>query len=249
MTHKTIDEILSKLDRIIESYILDNNYLGIFAYVYRRKTDQIKTEVELGKFEDNERMQKFDILFANLYLKAYRNYMENKPVSKSWELSFQAKNEKLTIIQHLLLGMNAHINLYLAVAASTVMEGKPIQELQSDFNKVNDILADLLNDMQAKIGKVSMMMFLLDWIGRRSDEKLINFSITQARNQSWRTANELWALDGQQKLERTSQVDLRVSILSEFIKNPKRKLLKFVLKFISRFEENNAATIIAKLKV
>lgn len=248
MTYKTIDEILSELDGIIERSVLDNDYMGIFAYVYRRTTAQIKVETEKGNFEDNERMQKFDMVFASLYLEAYRNFSENKPISKSWEIAFRSKNEKLTIIQHLLLGMNAHINFDLAVAASVIMEGKPIQDLQNDFNKVNDILANLLNEMQVKIGKVSALMFLLDWIGKRSDEKLINFSITQARNQSWRTANELWSLQGQQKQERTSQVDLRVSILSEFIKNPKSKLLNFVLKFIRRFEENDVSTIIAKFK-
>ncbi|MCF8368441.1 MAG: DUF5995 family protein [Bacteroidales bacterium] len=126
MSQKTINQVLDELDKIIEESLLENNYLGIFAYVYRRTTAQIKAEIEMGRFEDNERLQDLDIIFAGLYIDAYKNYGENKPISRAWEIAFNAKNERLTIIQHLLLGMNAHINLDLALAAAKTMKGKPI---------------------------------------------------------------------------------------------------------------------------
>jgi hypothetical protein len=248
MTQKTIDEVLKELDDIIDSSVRDKNYIGIFAYVYRRTTAQIKSDIELGKFENNVRLQNFDIAFANLYLDAYRSYTENKPISKSWEIAFNSKNERLTIIQHLMMGMNAHINLDLAIAASSVMVGKPINELENDFHKVNEVLAGLLNEMQVKIGKVSKLMFLLDWIGKRTDEKIINFSMAQARTNSWRIANELRGLQGEQRQIRIDEADLFVRNISAWIKSPKSKFLKYILKLVSAFEEKNTEIIISKFK-
>jgi len=248
MILNNIDEILEELDVIIQKSISQNNFLGIFAYVYLRTTAQIKTEIEQEKFEDNERLQKFDVLFANLYLDAYRNYFDKQPVNNAWKIAFDSKNDRLTIIQHVMMGMNAHINLDLAIAACEIMEGKSISDLENDFNKVNEILAGLLNEMQAKIGKVSKLMFLIDWIGKRTDENIINFSMVQARTQSWRIANELWNLEGEERNARIQQVDQSVTKISEFIKNPKSKLLKFVLKMVSRFEEKNIEKIVKKLR-
>ena len=50
-------------------------------------------------------------------------------------------------MQHLLMGMNAHINLDLGIAASEVAGGNSIHDLKSDFMKVNDILAGLLSEI------------------------------------------------------------------------------------------------------
>src|SRR5690606_11967194 len=110
---ETIEEVLQELDRIIDQTVAANNFLGIFAYVYRRTTAQIKLAVENKTFEDNARMEKFDVAFANLYLAAYHSYQDRRPLSKSWRTAFDAQSERLTSIQHLIMGMNAHINLDL----------------------------------------------------------------------------------------------------------------------------------------
>jgi hypothetical protein len=247
MKAQTIDEVLLELDTIIENTTYEKSHLCIFAWVYRRTTAQIKSEIDQGNFEDNDRMAVFDVDFANYYLDAYHRYQQGESVPESWEVAFDAKNEKLTIIQHVLLGMNAHINLDLAVTAAETMQSKPIAKLENDFKKVNDILAGLLDEMQSKIAKSSFFMFLLDWIGKRADEKIINFSIRQARNQSWRLANELWALEGLDKQLRIEQADRSIGKIGEFIRKPKSGLLRFILKIIGWFEPANMATVIKKM--
>lgn len=178
---RTIEDVLNELDSIIEDSVKENNRLGIFAYIYRRTTAQIKQAIADKRFEDNERMEKMDVTFANLYLTAYKNFFSDKTISKSWMIAFQAKNQKLTIIQHIILGMNAHINLDLGVAASEIMPPDKIDDLKNDFMLVNQILKDLINEMQYRVSRVSRTMFLLDWIGQNEDEKIINFSIVKAR--------------------------------------------------------------------
>ena len=243
----TIEEVLNRLDSIIEEAIVTNDRLGLFAYIYRRTTAEIQKEVQLKNFEDNERLEKMDVIFANLYLDAYHDYRNHKEVSKSWEFAFIHKDEPLTILQHILIGMSTHINLDLAIATSQSMVGEELSEIENDFNKVNDVLFNTTNELQERLGKVSPLLFLLDWAGKNSDEKVIDFSMRKAREQSWNGANLLWALGSDGQGETIKNLDSVVLKINEIIRRPKSKVIGFVLKVISRFEDKNVGKIISKL--
>ncbi len=243
-----IDEVINAIDRIVEASIANDNYLGVFAYVYLRTTEEIKRRVERGEFDDNPRMQNLDVVFANLYIKAYHDYHDGLPVSQAWKLSFDRANDRLTLIQHLLLGMNAHINLDLAVAASRVMEGKDIHELADDFRQVNSILADITDELQARLGRVSPLLFLLDWIGQRSDEKIADFSIKAAREFSWQTAIRLWETDPTAKQQMVHEVDQIVAGIGSRFATPRTRALKWVLSVIGRFESSDKARVINAMR-
>ena len=66
----TIQDVIRELDVIIDDSIKTNSRIGLFAYVYRRTTFEIASEIALGHFEDNQRLEDFDMAFANLYLDA-----------------------------------------------------------------------------------------------------------------------------------------------------------------------------------
>jgi hypothetical protein len=245
----TIDEVLQKLDEIIIETIKDKDYLGIFAYVYRRTTAQIKQGILDNQFEDNVRMEHMDVAFANKYISAYQNFKASSgTVSRSWTIPFQSGHEKLTIMQHLLMGMNAHINLDLGIAASETAPGIAITGLKNDFMKVNYILAGLTKEMQVRVGRISWWMFLVDWLGGKDDESVINFSMIKAREEAWSFACELAVLDEDQKKLKIAETDTVISALAEIIKRPPARILRNVLKFISKFEEQDVKKIIAALE-
>ncbi len=136
--------------------------MAIFAFVYHQVTQRIKEGVEANDFEDNERMERFDVVFANRYLRAYRSFRAQQPHSQSWEVPFAAANTRLTILQHLMMGMNAHISFDLGVAAAEVASGPLSDDLRADFLKVNDILKSMINDTQLMISKASPLFFVID---------------------------------------------------------------------------------------
>lgn len=245
---KTIDEVLTELDRIIELTVTENNFLGIFAYVYRRTTAQIKLSIAEMQFEDNARMEQMDVAFANLYLTAYYGFITNQDCSAAWKAAFNAKNEKITIIQHLMLGMNAHINMDLGIAAATFASGLNMSALKNDFMKVNKILNDLTNEMQDKVAKVSWLMFIIDWMGKNTDEKIVNFSMVKAREQSWNLACVLSECNENERKSIIEVTDHTISALGNMIKSPPGKFLKMALKLVAYFEEKEVKTIIAKLQ-
>ncbi|CAN0563847.1 unnamed protein product, partial [Laminaria digitata] len=72
----TIDEVILALDEIIAHAKRDASRLGYFAALYRRVTIKIKEGIASGIYEDPERMEQLDVIFANRYLTAYRAYVE-----------------------------------------------------------------------------------------------------------------------------------------------------------------------------
>ena len=245
---KTIDEVLEKLDIIIAESLQNNNPPGFFAYIYRRTTAQIKQAILEGKFEDNARMEKFDVHFANKYLEAYRDYHAGQPVCGPWKTAFDAGKEKLTILQHIILGMNAHINYDLGMAAAEFTAGTKIESMKNDFMLVNDVLASLVDELQIKVGRVSKLMFLLDWIGKRTDEEVMNFSMEKARHQAWSFAVKLSVLSNQDKKAKMNEVDEIIGKLGGIVISPPGKVMAFTIKIISFFESKDVKKIIAKLE-
>ncbi|MDN3492513.1 DUF5995 family protein [Winogradskyella bathintestinalis] len=244
----TIQEVINQLDSIIENAVKRDDRLGLFAYVYRRTTAEILKEVQLGNFENNELLEQLDVVFANLYLDAYIKYQRNEPVRKSWQFAFVETDNSLSILQHIMLGMNAHINLDLAIATSDTMTGKDIESVRNDFDKVNDILFGIVNEIQDRLSRVSPLLFLLDWAGKNSDEKVIDFSMRKARQQSWNSANLLWGLGAENQSGSIDIIDKVTLELGKMMAAPKSRFIRFLLKAISRFESKNVGQVISKLR-
>lgn len=244
----TIDQVLEQLDAIIADSVKNNDPFGFFAYIYRRTTAQIKLAIIEKKFEDNARMEKFDVLFANKYLDAYRDFHSGKAVCSPWAEAFDVKKDRLTILQHIILGMNAHINYDLGMSAAEFSEGGDIESLKNDFMKVNEVLSSLVDELQVKVGRVSRLMFLLDWIGKRNDEAVMDFSMEKARKQAWNFAVAQSALGGQAKQAMIDEVDSIIGRLGDKVKHPPGKVAAFTLKVISYFEEKDVRKVITRLE-
>ena len=243
-----IDDVLRELDRIVDQTIADNDYLGVFAYVYRRTTAQIKYGIEQGRFEDGRRMEQMDVVFARRYIDAYWAYRNGKPVSRAWQSAFDARRQPITLLQHLLLGMNAHINLDLGVAAAETAPGQAIQQLEKDFMTVNDILAEIGDEMQERLSRASRLLFLLDWVGGRKDEQIVNFGINKARSFAWQVAVSLARLKGAGRKDTISGVDETTHQIGNIVARPPGRLLPWVLRLIHRWEEKDVGRVVALLK-
>jgi flagellar hook-basal body complex protein FliE len=243
-----IDEVLLELDKIIDQSVADNNHLGIFAYVYRRTTAQVKQAIIEKQFEDNDRMELMDVAFANLYLKAYQDFSQKKECSAAWQTAFTAGKSSVTILQHIMLGMNAHINLDLGVAAATFAPGQRMDALETDFMKVNLILKGLVNEMQERVARVSRLMRVLDWMGKNTDELIINFSMVKAREQAWNFACYLAQQYPAEQQPVIVKKDGHISAFGQLVEHPPGKLLKLAVKIVALVEEKDVKKIIDRLR-
>ncbi len=124
MPASTIDEVLEHLDGTIDLAHRQKSRLGYFAALYRNVTVKVREGILAGGFEDGARMERLDVAFANRYLDALERYHRGEDLSRCWRTSFEAaQNWHPIVLQHLLLGVNAHINLDLGIAAAQTSPG------------------------------------------------------------------------------------------------------------------------------
>lgn len=247
----TIGGILEELDDIIETAVDEGSPLAIFAYVYRRTTARIAEGIEKGQFEDPRRMERFDVDFAKKYIRAFWCYRHDNPIPFVWKIAFDAAEDpggrRPIILQHLLLGMNAHINLDLGIAAAEMVPDGQIQSLKKDFMTVNILLEELIDEMQERISRASPLLFLIDWIGKQNDEAVVNFSIRRARDFAWNAAVTLAHADEQEKEHIIREMDEHIAKVAKKVVDPPGFLLPNVLSLIRTFEEKDIRVIIDKL--
>ncbi|AZA53102.1 DUF5995 family protein [Chryseobacterium sp. G0201] len=186
---KTIEEVLKKLDEIITWSKENQSPVGYFACTYRIMTAQVLKGIQQKKFEDNPRMTLLDLAFAQRYLEAWDNYSKGKKCTQSWYIAFEAaKNKNLLILQHIFLGMNAHINLDLGISASSVMPYRKINPLKKDFENINNVIASINQKVQDSLNKICYPVDLIDKISNGKDNVVLDFAISKARETSWATA-------------------------------------------------------------
>jgi hypothetical protein len=148
------------------------------------------------------------------------------------------------ILQQLLLGMNAHINLDLGAAAVETCPGSHLAPLQHDFDEINQILASLVLPVQMAIGGVSPWIGFLEKIDPRADDALINFSMRVARNEAWKFALRLNSLEGQQQTAAIALRDQEIARFGRLVAQPPGVYFKLGLLAIRLRESNNIPKVI-----
>lgn len=218
---ETIEEVLEALDTIIARAMEDGSRAGYFAAVYRKVTATIAEGIATGFFDDGERMQRLDVTFADRYLSAVSRHQAGGAATRSWEFALRATAASRPIIlQHLLVGINAHINLDLGIAAADTQPGPALPGLRRDFDRINEIIASLITRIEHDIAEVSPWIGLLDRIGGRHDEEIVRFSIEVARTEAWRFAVELAPLVRDDWAGPIGARDARVAQLARRVLNP-----------------------------
>jgi hypothetical protein len=146
MRAENIEDIIKNLTEIIEWSRENASRLGYFPALYRKVTVQVRNGIEEGFFEHGDLMDRFDVVFANRYLDAFHQYVDSGTATRSWKLAMDATSSRRPVVlQHLLLGMNAHIALDLAVTVAETTPERKLPELKNDFLKINGILSGLID--------------------------------------------------------------------------------------------------------
>ena len=215
------EEPFERLSAIVASARDAENRLGFFAALYRQVTAAVHQGVETGVFDDSARMERFTAVFATRYFDALRTWQEGGEPPRCWRIAFEAASRRdRLVLQHIVLGINAHINLDLAVAAAQVNPGESITELKDDFYRVNDTLERVFPLAQDVVSHFSPVLGVLDTVGGRSDDHVLNFSITAARDEAWRQAVLLAGLGPDQVQESISSLDRKVAFLARIVVEP-----------------------------
>jgi len=188
----SINEVIAFLDEIVSESERNSNPLGYFAALYRNVTNKVKEGIQNNFFDDGQRMEQLDVIFAKRYIDAYYSRQKNEPVTQSWQKAFELSAGFWPIVlQHLLIGMNAHINLDLGIAAAEVSRNKNLNDLENDFNKINEILSSLVNEVQNDLAEMWPTLKKILEKTKKADDFLVDFSMKLARDGAWKFAQTI----------------------------------------------------------
>lgn len=242
---QTIPEVVARLEAIINDCATRDCRSGYFAVLYHRVTKRVGDCVLRGDFEDCARMERVDVIFAKRYIDAYDAWRAGQPCSESWRIAFEGTDKRAPLIlQHLLLGMNAHINLDLGIAAADAMEGYTLEEVHQDFLAINQVLADLLDEVEIALAKANPLMKLLFLQWHKYDDMLVNFSMKIARSGAWEFAETVAGKMGGSRDGCIAARDVVIATLGETVVRPRSWLLRATIQLVRLFEKRKTADVI-----
>ena len=217
----SIDGVLQNLNDIIKTTRDNHRRAGYFAAFYRRPAIRIRDQIAAGQFDDGKRAERLQIAFANRYFEAYALFSQGGRPTRSWELAFYATHDYwLIVLQHLLLGLNAHINLDLAIAAAETYPAGDLPAFRADFDRIHAQLAHVLKEVVVELGQIWPPFNLTLPLLRAPDETYITFSLNQSREHAWRLAGELAGLTAAARGPIIERHDQQTFKRAETIRNP-----------------------------
>ena len=150
VTGQGIDPTVDELRDIA----LEAGRRGSFPRSTSRVTQDIAAGIRDTRFENGERMERLIGAFAGHYIGARTGQM---PVPRCWQATWDVAGDPgLLIVQHLLLGANAHVNHDLAQAVVEVAPSSGLAASVDDFHTVNDVLAGSFAGVIRDLDRVSL---------------------------------------------------------------------------------------------
>lgn len=190
--YRTVGDVALGLEGL-EAYCLPARDLrGVFASAYLHITREIGRRIDSQSFRNAEWTARYLICFGNLYRKALLLYEEgdNERIPKPWRIAFDAARDgRGLIIQHLTLGINAHINHDLPLALVEAGIDPSRSDKYADHTAVNDVLEAATQGLKSTVADTyAPVLHRFDRMFGRLDDEITNFSIPKAREHAWNFA-------------------------------------------------------------
>jgi Family of unknown function (DUF5995) len=166
-----------------------------FHATYLRTTRAVAEEIDRGGFLDGEWLERWDLVFAELYLDALDASLRGAPVSAPWRIAFDAARDRddLPPVRHVLLGMNAHINYDLPQALVAAISPEEFDDAQllarraADHRHVDDVLISRVGAEDTELEALTprtLVDRLLAPLNRAASRRIL----TEAREKVWHNA-------------------------------------------------------------
>jgi hypothetical protein len=196
MPVRDIASVVAAMDARLVRRPPDRSAQRIFLETYRRTTLAVGKAVRDGSFEDPEWVERWDVVFADLYLAALDLDLEGSPdVPRPWRLAFDAPMG-LPALRHVLLGINAHINYDLPQALLAVIPDDDFTDVRvlarrgRDHARIDAVLSGRVAAEDSELGAVSpptVVDRLLQPLNRLSSKRFLR----EARRKVWHNTIEL----------------------------------------------------------
>lgn len=193
----TIDELLDLMQQLLASLPPEQGAARDFLATYLRTTAAVAAAVADGTFEDPSWVERWDLVFAGLYLDALEAHVSGKGrPSRPWRLAFDAA-PGLPPLLNVLLGVNAHINYDLPQALLAVIpdddfsDPSVLAQRDRDHERIDAILSGRVAAEDVELSSRSVRT-LLDRALRPVNRWASRRFLKEARQKVWNNTLQLW---------------------------------------------------------
>jgi hypothetical protein len=184
------DQLQQRLDAMPSSMA----HRRVFVSTYLRTTLAVGEAIERAGFEDPDWVERWDVVFAQLYLDAHDADLAGDVVPRPWRLAFDAPKD-LPDLRQVLLGINAHVNYdlpqaLLGVISETDFENPALMDRRRrDHERIDGVLAARVSAEDNELQPESLVDRLLTPLNRMGTKRFLK----EARLKVWHNTFELHA--------------------------------------------------------
>lgn len=166
----------------------------VFMATYMRTTMAVGAAIDGAQFEDPEWVERWDVVFAELYIRAYDATLSDGAIARPWRLAFDAP-ANLPALRLVLLGINAHINYDLPQALIGVISEGDFEDpvlmarRNRDHERIDGVLSSRVSAEDTELGERPWADRLLTPFNRAGTKRFL----AEARRKVWHNTYELHA--------------------------------------------------------
>lgn len=197
MSDNGIETVLARMAGLHGQLEAAHDPLRYFLGTYRRTTLAVAEAIADARFEDPGWVEDWDVVFADRYLDALATYRAD-PAStpRPWRVAFGAPADTKPL-QHVLLGVNAHVNYDLPQALLGVITDEEFTQpatmarRRRDHERIDGVLATRVSAEDAALEAASGGRALLDRLLQPLNRAATRRFLREARQKVWHNTGEL----------------------------------------------------------
>jgi hypothetical protein len=187
-------EVVARIDDIVAWSLANDSRVGYFASLYWHVATSLQRAAHAGGFTDPDRIDRLNHAFFARYLAAVDAFRAGQPTTGAWGVAFDAtERDDLLIVQHLLLGANAHIDLDLAIGVAEVVPADDLAGFRPDFMRMNALLCGLIDGTCRDVTRAWPLLRAISRYTSRESDAVLGFLLRDARRRAWVKAGRLAA--------------------------------------------------------
>jgi hypothetical protein len=217
-----VSDVAAGFAELEKSFIASKDRRGVFVTAYLLITRTLQEWIDAGRFHQNDIVAQYVVAFANAYRQALAHDEAGQclAVPQAWRQSFEAtRSRNATIIQDLLLGINAHINHDLPHAVIQGGLNVHCERCYQDHTRINDALKLTTPWVRQRIALTyDRSLHLTNWMYGRAIDAAAACSFERARENSWNLAKALDLAQGASDRARVERmIDDRAALAGRMI--------------------------------
>lgn len=236
---EVFDALIETMARDLEAMRASGDRRAVFQLTYLTFSREVRAGVHAGRFEDPAWAIDMCCRFVEVYLEQCARWARRDPTQcEAWRLAFaESESGRASVLQAMLLGMNAHINYDLAFVTlgacreagdhvalgrtsvlSASQAGVPVVRYR-DFLRINQVAWESLPHIQDTVLAAFHPVFYLgNRLARRITMAMGERILLHARESSWlQTALLLHARDDAERLAVERLIDAHATAIGRGI--------------------------------